>query len=85
MKKSFEAQLNRLEEIVAKLEEEQTDLDASVKLFEEGIALSKEMTQKLQEVKFKVTALKKKGAALLTEPFDVPEGNADETDTADGK
>ncbi len=85
MKNGFESKLNRLEEIVAKLEEEQTDLDASVQLFEEGIALSKEMTQKLQEVKFKVTALKKKGAQLLTEPFDAPDGNADETDPTDGK
>ena len=83
MKNNFESKLNRLEDIVSKLEEEQTDLDASVKLFEEGIVLSKEMTQKLQEVKFKVTALKKKGAALLTEPFDAPEGNADEADHAE--
>ncbi len=78
MKNSFESKLNRLEEIVALLEEEQTDLDASVKLFEEGIALSKEMSAKLQEVKFKVTALKKKGAELLTEPFE-------ETDENDGE
>ena len=74
---SFEKQLARLEEIVQNLEEEQTDLDASVKLFEEGIALSKEMTEKLQEVKFKVTQLKKKGAALLTEPFDVEQNTED--------
>ena len=78
MKNSFENKLNRLEEIVALLEEEQTDLDASVKLFEEGIALSKEMSTKLQEVKFKVTALKKKGAELLTESFE-------ETDETDGE
>ena len=77
MKNNFENKLQRLEEIVAKLEEEQTDLDASVKLFEEGIALSKEMTEKLQEVKFKVTQLKKKGAALLTEPFDVEQNTED--------
>lgn len=78
MKNKFEDKLNRLEEIVALLEEEQTDLDASVKLFEEGITLSKEMSGKLQEVKFKVTALKKKGEALLTEPFE-------ETDETDGE
>lgn len=78
MKNSFEDKLNRLEEIVALLEEEQTDLDASVKLFEEGIALSKEMSGKLQEVKFKVNALKKKGAELLTEPFE-------ETEETDGE
>lgn len=85
MKNGFESKLSRLEEIVAKLEEEQTDLDASVKLFEEGLALSKEMTQKLQEVKFKVTALKKKGAQLLSEPFDALAGSTDETDETDGK
>ncbi len=85
MKKGFESQLNRLEEIVAKLEEEQTDLDASVKLFEEGIALSKELTEKLQEVKFKVTALKKKGQQLLSEPFDAPDPTSTETDKSDGE
>lgn len=67
---NFEKQLSRLEEIVEKLEEEQTDLDASVKLFEEGVALSKELAQKLETVKFKVEELKKKGTELLTEPFD---------------
>ena len=66
---NFEKQLSRLEEIVAKLEEEQTDLDASVKLFEEGVTLSKELSQKLETVNFKVEELKKKGAEMMTEPF----------------
>ena len=66
---NFEKQLSRLEEIVAKLEEEQTDLDASVKLFEEGVTISKELSQKLETVKFKVEELKKKGAEMMTEPF----------------
>lgn len=66
---NFEKQLSRLEEIVAKLEEEQTDLDVSVKLFEEGVTLSKELSQKLETVKFKVEELKKKGAEMMTEPF----------------
>lgn len=69
-KLTFEKQLARLEEIVQKLEEEQTDLDASVKLFEEGITLSKELAQKLETVKFKVSELKKKGAELVPAPFD---------------
>ena len=69
-KLSFERQLFRLEEIVEKLEAEQTDLDASVKLFEEGLALSNELTQKLETVKFKVSELKKKGAEMMTVPFD---------------
>lgn len=76
---NFEKQLSRLEEIVAKLEEEQTDLDASVKLFEEGIVLSKELSQKLQTVKFKVEELKKKGKEFLTESF-----NTDLAEDTDG-
>ena len=75
-KLSFEKQLARLEEIVQKLEEEQTDLDASVKLFEEGITLSKDLAQKLETVKFKVQELKKKGAQFVATPFD--------TDLAEG-
>ena len=69
-KLTFEKQLSRLEEIVEKLEAENTDLDASVKLFEEGITLSKELSQKLETVKFKVEELKKKGQELTTAPFD---------------
>ena len=69
-KLNFEKQLSRLEEIVEKLEEEQTDLDASVKLFEEGVTLSKELAQKLETVKFKVQELKKKGSQLVPTPFD---------------
>lgn len=75
---NFEKQLARLEEIVSSLEEEQTDLDASVKLFEEGVALSKELSQKLETVKFKVEELKKKGAEMITQPFDTE--LAEETD-----
>lgn len=69
-KLNFEKQLARLEQIVSKLEEEQTDLDSAVKLFEEGVTLSKDLSQKLETVKFKVEELKKKGALLLTQPFD---------------
>ena len=69
-KLTFEKQLSRLEEIVEQLEEEQTDLDASVKLFEEGLTLSKDLSQKLETVKFKVQELKKKGAQFITAPFD---------------
>lgn len=69
-KLTFEKQLSRLEEIVNKLEAENCDLDASVKLFEEGITLSKELSQKLETVKFKVQELKKKGSQFMATPFD---------------
>lgn len=74
-KKTFETQLARLEEIVAALEAEQTDLDASVKLFEEGLTLSRELSKKLEDVKFKVSALKRKGEELVLEPFEAKEAD----------
>ncbi len=74
-KKTFETQLARLEEIVCALEAEQTDLDASVKLFEEGMTLSRDLSAKLEAVKFKVSALKRKGDALALEPFEAKEAD----------
>ena len=76
-KLNFEKQLSRLEEIVEQLESQQTGLDDAVKLFEEGLVLSKELSAKLETVKFKVEELKKKGTAFLTTPFDteLAEGN----------
>ncbi len=76
-KKTFEAQLVRLEEIVSALEAEQTDLDASVKLFEEGMALSQALSAKLEDVKFKVNALKRQGENLSLTPFDAQEADDD--------
>ncbi|MDR1123533.1 MAG: exodeoxyribonuclease VII small subunit [Elusimicrobiota bacterium] len=67
---TFEAKLARLEEIVNILDGESLNLDDAAKLFEEGVALSKELSLKLKEVKFKVQTLKAKGAELELEPFD---------------
>lgn len=72
-KKTFETQLARLEEIVSALEAEQEDLDASVKLFEEGMSISRELSAKLEDVKFKVTALKRQAEELTLTPFEAKE------------
>ncbi len=72
-KNTFEAKLARLEEIVNTLDSDTIALEESSKLFEEGVKLSKELAEKLNEVKFKVDALKEKGAELVLEPFDKEE------------
>jgi len=72
-KTTFEAKLARLEEIVNLLDSDTIALEESSKLFEEGVSLSKELSEKLNEVKFKVEALKQKGADLVLEPFDKTE------------
>ncbi|RJP69209.1 MAG: exodeoxyribonuclease VII small subunit [Ignavibacteriales bacterium] len=57
--KSFEDSLNRLEEISNLLDDEELGLDESIKLYEEGIELSKVCYTKLKEAELKVTTLKK--------------------------
>jgi exodeoxyribonuclease VII small subunit len=56
---NFEKALNRLEEIVGKLEEGSVTLDEVLKLYEEGIGLSKKCMERLDEAELKVKKLMK--------------------------
>ena len=56
-KKTFEENMLRLEAIVAQLEKGEVPLDESLKLFEEGIGLSRTCTKLLSEAQLKVTQL----------------------------
>lgn len=51
---SFEDALARLEEIVENLEAENISLEESVKLYEEGIELSKSCTQTLEQAELRI-------------------------------
>lgn len=55
--KSFEELMEELENITTKLEKEQISLDESVKLFEEGMNISKECNKKLEEAEKRITIL----------------------------
>ncbi|HVO58716.1 MAG TPA: exodeoxyribonuclease VII small subunit [Dongiaceae bacterium] len=73
-KADFERSLARLEEVVRKLESPQLSLDDAMRLFEEGVALSRECQKQLEEAEGKVEILLKKADGKLSaEPFD-PEG-----------
>jgi len=54
---SFEEQLKRLEAIVNALETQEVDLEQSLKLFEEGIQLTRHCQKRLQDAKKKVEIL----------------------------
>lgn len=59
MKKyNFEESLKRLEEITDKLESDDLTLDESLKLFEEGVSLSRYCEKKLTEAEQKIEILK---------------------------
>jgi exodeoxyribonuclease VII small subunit len=59
---SFEAALKRLEEIVSLLEKGNTDLDNSLKLFEEGVELVKFCDLKLKDVENKTAKILDNGS-----------------------
>ena len=54
---NFEELIEKLEDITNKLEKEQLSLDDSVKLFEEGIKISKECNTKLEDAEKRITVL----------------------------
>jgi exodeoxyribonuclease VII small subunit len=61
---SFEKKILRLEEISDLLEAEETELEDAIKLFEEGIELSKDCLTTLKNAELKITELKKKIDAI---------------------
>lgn len=68
--KKFEAALARLEEIVQELEKGDIPLEQSLKLFEEGIKLSRICNKRLEEAERKVEILiKDKDGVVRAEPF----------------
>lgn len=54
---SFEKKLQRLEEIVQKMEKDDLELELSLQLFEEGVSLSKECHDDLGKAEKKVQLL----------------------------
>lgn len=70
-KLDFERSLARLEEVVRKLESPQLSLDEAMKLFEEGVELSRECQKQLEEAEGRVEILLKKAdGKLAAEPFE---------------
>lgn len=67
---SFEALLTKLEEITAQLEkEENTSLEESMKLFEEGIQISKKCNQQIEEAEKKIMILVQENDEIKEESF----------------
>lgn len=69
---NFEELMKKLEDITNKLEKEQLSLDESVKLFEEGMKISKQCNTKLEEAEQKITILINENNELREEKF-IPE------------
>ena len=62
--RTFEESLELLEKIVAKLEDQNTSLDEAMKLFGDGVALSEECAEKLENAKQTVRLLVEKNGKM---------------------
>lgn len=75
-KADFEKSLARLEEVVRRLESPQLSLDEAMRLFEEGVTLSRECQKQLEEAEGRVEILLRKAdGKLAAEPFDPEKEN----------
>jgi exodeoxyribonuclease VII small subunit len=69
---TFEAALDRLEQIVDRLEEEELELDQSLALFEEGVGLLRLGDSKLAAVEARLLQLFERPEGFELEPFPEP-------------
>lgn len=68
-KKSFEEQMEELEKIVTELENGELNLDDSVAKFEEGIKISKECNQMLEDAQKRITILLNQNGEMTETTF----------------
>ena len=67
--KSFEENIENLENIVTELEKGDLNLDESMKKFEEGMKISRDCTKILEEAEKKITILLEKDGEVEEEEF----------------
>ncbi len=67
--KSFEQSLQKLEEIVSAIEDDDTSLDKSMKLYKEGLELSKLLTEKLNLIEKEVEMIEQTEDGFVLKPF----------------
>ena len=73
MKKTFEEQMEVLDNIVNELEKGNLNLDESVAKFEEGMNISKECNKILEQAEKKITILLQDDEKLTEKEFKVEE------------
>lgn len=72
---TFEEAMQRLEEVVQKLEAGDVPLEQAVELFQEGMALSKRCSQQLEATEKRIEMLMEENGEWVKQPFH-PEGDS---------
>jgi exodeoxyribonuclease VII small subunit len=76
----FEQALAELETLVGRLEGGDLPLDEALKLFERGVALTRQCQSSLQSAQQKVEILLKRSGEVQAEPFEEPGGESEQGD-----
>ncbi|MCL2352168.1 MAG: exodeoxyribonuclease VII small subunit [Firmicutes bacterium] len=70
-KQTFEEAVNRLEEVVAEMEDSKTSLDRSMALYKEGVTLVMRCAEDLSGAEKEITALQRTAEGIFTQkPFE---------------
>ncbi|WP_126427517.1 exodeoxyribonuclease VII small subunit [Brevibacillus marinus] len=69
----FEQAMQRLEEVVRRLEEGEVPLEEAIELYQEGMRLSRLCNQKLDAIEAKVLQLVEEDGMLAEKPFQIEE------------
>jgi len=69
----FEDALERLEELVARLEQGDLQLEAALAAFEQGVRLTRHCAGQLERAERRIEELVEQGGAWFKRPFDAPE------------
>lgn len=70
---NFEESIKKLEEIVTELEKGELNLDESVEKFEEGMKISKECNNILQNAEKRISILLENDGEVIEEDFEAKE------------
>jgi exodeoxyribonuclease VII small subunit len=71
---NFEGAMEKLEEIVGKMENQELSLEESIKIFQEGIELVAACNKKLDEAERKISVILKNAEGKLVEGEFEPQG-----------
>ena len=66
----FEAGLERLEGLVSQLEEGALELEEALRVFEEGVGLTRQCAERLGETERRIEVLVAEGESLVARPFE---------------
>ncbi len=74
---SFEVALERLEQVVSRLEAGELELEVALATFEDGVALSRRCAEQLKQAERRIQVLTRESGEWTAQDFEAPEESGD--------